>query len=93
MRKVIIAIVPLLISIGFAACSPADNGGFQKEKPAKEDSTKATSYTNIKPQDAKSKLVYKHRLLRFALFHCVPVCVEHPRCNNHQMIYLYNRHK
>lgn len=56
MKKVMIAIVLLLISLGFAACSPANNGGSQREAPAQVDSTKASSYTNIKPEDAKKRL-------------------------------------
>ncbi|HEY9061857.1 MAG TPA: rhodanese-like domain-containing protein [Pseudobacteroides sp.] len=56
MKKAMIAFVLILISIGFAACSPADNRGYQKEVPVQVNSTKASSYTNIKPEDAKKRL-------------------------------------
>ncbi|MCX8132113.1 MAG: rhodanese-like domain-containing protein [Clostridia bacterium] len=56
MRKVMITIVLLLISIGFAACSTADNRGSQKAVSSQADPSKASSYTNIKPEEAKKRL-------------------------------------
>lgn len=56
MRKVMISIVLLLMSIGFAACSLTDNGSSQKVISAQTDSTKKSHYTNIKPEEAKKRL-------------------------------------
>lgn len=55
MRKVMIAIVSLLVSIGFAACSPVDKGGSQKGA-AQAGSNKASGYTDIQPEEAKKRL-------------------------------------
>lgn len=48
--------VLLLISVSFAACSSEDKGGSKKSEPAQAESTKASSYTNINPEDAKNRL-------------------------------------
>ncbi len=51
-----IALVLVLISIGFVACNSMDNSDSTKVSSSKVDLTKASSYTNIGPEEAKKRI-------------------------------------
>jgi len=56
MRRFVIAIVLVLISIGLVACNSTDNRDSTKEPSPIVDSTKAFKFTNIGPEEAKKRL-------------------------------------